>query len=827
MRRCLILLLLMGLGASAYAAIPVRIGMDGFAKRGAWAPVEIGPLDAGVVRVDVFIDEKDYRNIRKSIFHVTARPSPETGIVQTRILVPESASGKLFIRCRATRRDDMTETRDLPLERLLTRNDRLVLIVSRRPADFDFLNGLEPGQRGMVTRAVPCKQGAFPDRWQDLALTDVVILDGDDTEPAPRQREVLAAWIAHGGTLVITADGLASGGKDAWGLAGAVRAGEQVTCSAQMLEPLFGGKDTAALTDIPARTLDAPVPERMVNAGSNVVVAGRDYGAGRILVTTLDWRNIGLRDRAAYETVRRAIWTRLLELRRPVGPVQLNRDLVIPREARASFLAPILIVFLALYVILVGPVNWLVLRKLRRMELNVLTLPVGAAIFTLLAFAIGFTLRSPRPLVQEAEIVAGAPEAPALAYRIGGILSPDHSDYLVKQPDPDAFLDEYSDYGFYQGASAKVPLKVYHADLDGTRVGNVRIGTWAMRFFKMQSVGAKGVIDARGTCGVTNILGRVRNLSTFPLHEAIVVCRGNFVRIGTLAPGGETAFDLALLPMSAESGLCPNCHRYHGGQRRVFCRDKLINLGMAEEMAELYGQVVEQGAYALEPVVIGRESVTGSVMTLDRPRFTMNRTRVHVAPVRLDFSGKEVFVPEEIAFPRIMSPSRNPLVENRLPWIAFALQSMEPGYWTAQEAAAKKQVRYEYQEVVQYPDSDDEVNRTRQYDCFLPFSADRMDTRSLVVHWDAGQAHPDYDPANAALSIYEWKSGTWVELCRAKSGDHVVNVQDPGRFVRLPLATVRVKVAAVDAVVNGAVRYPQVMAMGVAYAGLRLEGPEL
>ncbi|MBK9209407.1 MAG: hypothetical protein IPL71_14320 [Anaerolineales bacterium] len=92
--------------------------------------------------------------------------------------------------------------------------------------------------------------------------------------------------------------------------------------------------------------------------------------------------------------------------------------------------------WLGLYIIVIGPVNYFVLRRMKRTELAWITVPVLVIIFTSLAYFSGYLYRGTRPIMNRlmlAQAWQGVDQAQATA--IVGLYSPSRTAYTVESQD--------------------------------------------------------------------------------------------------------------------------------------------------------------------------------------------------------------------------------------------------------------------------------------------------------------------------------------------------------------------------------------------------------
>ncbi len=94
-----------------------------------------------------------------------------------------------------------------------------------------------------------------------------------------------------------------------------------------------------------------------------------------------------------------------------------------------------LLALLGAYILLIGPINYFVLKRLDRREWAWLTMPVLIVAFAVGAYAFGSLLRGSEVIINEVAIVRGAPgatEGTAQAYL--GVFSPSRGTYQIKVP---------------------------------------------------------------------------------------------------------------------------------------------------------------------------------------------------------------------------------------------------------------------------------------------------------------------------------------------------------------------------------------------------------
>ena len=749
------------------AAPAVTVGFNGYIKEDNWFPVSVARVPGWQLR-SVLVMRSD---VCSDKFHPVGQfgfsSDPRTGGWSALAHLPDGY-GKALLRCEFVLEDGAARSVDTPLD-CLGSSDLLILIVTRRPEEFGFLGSVESGGR-RIARCVARGADVVGDAWQTMQAVDVVVLDG----PPPAgegSAPALRDWVTRGGSVIATDRTLE--GADAWGLL-APPAGSNAYREAT-------GAEAAWLLDARAEALasfryrDASQPgfTGLVPAGAGALVSARQIGLGRVIASGVDWSSLVLRDRALYETVRRALWTRLLDFRSPAPSREIDREIAIPREAHVRFLMWPLLGFLVLCCALLGPVNWLVLARMRRLEYTVVTLPAGAAILAALALVVGQSLRSRDVVVTDRVVTVTDAGGAAWSRGLSGVLSPGFRRYAFAVGDGRASLTEQRSRRFGSD-DADPSVRVTRTD-DGMRLDGVGIETWAMRFFSSQRPGTGDGLMAWGEVTATNRLsGTVLNRSARPVADAWIRYRWDRAPLGTLAPHSTNAFELELGANGANAlRLCPNCHRFHVTADAFDTRPGQTNASSAlKAMADACNEPLGE-----TPVIVGLDDGLPPLLQVEGSggaRVRRDERRMVVAHVGLRWHAESV-VPDGFAYPLpLRTPRHRPGQSEEDEW-GKSLGSIDIAYIAHAFAVRDAMARFAPQPnaAASGPDSED---RDPELRCFaLPAS---ITSGVVSVLWDMGAPDPDEPAGEAAVEVLDWRSGAWVELGRSSTGDHRAVVPD-------------------------------------------------
>jgi hypothetical protein len=427
----------------------------------------------------------------------------------------------------------------------------VVGVVAEKPQGIIEELDLDPGVNGVAPAIVSLGVGDLPERLEGWATLDRMIWqDVDSSLMSDAQVAALRGWIAGGGRLVI-AGGTAGIGT----LSGfpddliPYRPDATLDVTPASIAGLVGALPIDA-ADLPAYAGELGIGRALATSGDRVIAGALDYGSGSVTIVGFDPTTSWL---AAGRDIE-SMWRRFLPARTVGGPVISTDDSQIVgavSQLASLALPPIggLIAILGGYILLIGPINYFVLRRLDRRELAWVTMPVLIGVFAVSAYGFGTALRGNDLIVNEVAIVRGAPgasEGTAQVYL--GIYSPSRATYQVQVPGG-ALLASPISGEFVSGGDAGV-LDVVQGD--PSLVRNLSVGFSSLRTIRAESATTVPLIDAELSLDDGLLTGTIHNRSDQALEKVAVVLGGSVAVIGdvpansdkevTLRPSGNPFF---------------------------------------------------------------------------------------------------------------------------------------------------------------------------------------------------------------------------------------------------------------------------------------------
>ena len=408
----------------------VSAGFDDFFRGENWIPIHVtlannGPLVDGYIQVETGTTTNSGTEYRLPV----TLPTQSRQQATLYIFSPNFGT-TLDVKLRDTN-GNLLLTRSTTMRRV-NDGEHLYAVVSPDPGEFTFLESIS-SSTGRVSVAF-MELEELPETAVAWKALDMVILNDVDTaELSPEQISALRQWVNNGGQLVIT-------GGSSW---------QKTTSGLLDLLPVTVS-GSRSIADLPALRAQAGFPfrddgpyliaESQLRSGSLLyfdgdlpVLAVEGYGRGNVFFLALDPRFAPLQDWDGHEL----LWQDIIN-RFPssdywgLGPqnsyASSSAVSSLPALALPSILT--LLIFLLLYILLIGPLNYFFLKRSKRTELAWATIPVIVLVFSAATYVTGFQLRGNTTIINQMNIAysdAGAEEANV--HSLIGLYSPRRMNY--------------------------------------------------------------------------------------------------------------------------------------------------------------------------------------------------------------------------------------------------------------------------------------------------------------------------------------------------------------------------------------------------------------
>jgi hypothetical protein len=512
-----------------------RILLQGHARSGSWAAIEVDLQNAGPeIQGELRMDSGGQSNAR----FATAVRLP-TGSLQRYLLHAQPPTFQRNAKVQLVVNEQVVDSIDVAY--LVHDPNQLVVgVIAERPQAL--ISQIDLPSNPMFNLApaiVPLSVSDLPTRPEGWGTLDrLVWQDIDSNQLTTEQLAAMRTWIAGGGRLVIV------GGTGGIGTLSAfpddllpyrptatVDLDPAVLTS--LLGPLPGG---ASVLPAMAGTLGSGRP--LATSGDRVVAAELNYGGGEVTILGFDPTTPWLAESKAVD----ALWTTAIPERSGDGTQLSDDSQIVTAVYQLPNLAlpPTsgLLILIAAYIVIIGPINYIVLRRLDRRELAWITMPVLVVAFAAAAFGYGALLRGTDVAVNEVAIVRGAPDATeATAQVYFGVFSPTRSTYRVDLPQGPLLASPMTSDPFGLGTGGSLDILQGTGAERPSAVRNLAVGTNSLRVVRAELPVQGPRMRASLTLENSILTGTFQNASDRVLENVAVVLGTSSVVLGDVQPG--------------------------------------------------------------------------------------------------------------------------------------------------------------------------------------------------------------------------------------------------------------------------------------------------
>jgi hypothetical protein len=447
------------------------------------------------------------------------------------------------------------------------------------------------GSNGTVVRHLQADE--VPDQALALrGLNSLFIADADTNLLSAAQRESIGLWTTLGGQLII--GGGVGGQRAVAGLTALLPADVGATVAEGDIRVLL----QSSQEPLPSGLSRAPLSELRPHIGVDDLSNGAGllyrshYGSGLVTIAAFD---LGLlRGWQGEPTLWSTVVTSIPLFIPGIGS-RTNQTSILESVLQLPGLglpsAWTLLLFLVGYTLVIGPINYFVLRRLQKLEWAWLSVPLVVVLFAGGLYLVGFGLRGSQSQLSQVTVVqASEGQQRVLATGFVALFSPQRANYTIGFPNT-ALIHEARGFDDLSARTTPVMIGEQTAELRDLLVDIGSVRTLVAEL----PINLPPTIES--TLEVSNqvVRGQIRNSGAAALDHVLVVRGGAFVDIGAIAPGAAVQFDFR----SATSNFPWGVNLPEEG---LFNRKTLIN-SLFNGDATLYstssGPLGDSGAYVI------------------------------------------------------------------------------------------------------------------------------------------------------------------------------------------------------------------------------------
>ena len=547
-----------GQAAGNPISLTVHVGYQDVVKTGGWMPVTIDARNTGA-GVDGMLEVQESLNAQPGVSGFTVYEEPISlasgASKRLRLYLVENTTGAT-ITARITQQGRTVVSQDSATG---STTSALIGVLSDQNVTLDDFAAVHPG--GIAARVVHLRPDEMPDSSIPLRAFDILVIDDFATDSlTSAQRAAIGDFVATGGDLLVGTG--AAWRKTLAALPPAILP-MQVTGTSVIDSTTAGGSAVEIATGTVTNGL-----AWMSDAGQPLILE-RPYGAGVVTMSTFDWNQQPVAVATTSRTVLRQVMSRAFFGQggatqnvpyAVMGPAPMGFGSQGSIATRSSVLTPVLGnlpgldlpslqltgALVLIYVLLVGPVNYLVLGAMRRRALAWVTVPLIALLAAGGSYGAGLFTKGRSVQTNQIAIVHIQPGSDhAYQETYTGIIPPSRGDYQATAGGERLLISPIAtNNGFAYAGSVRVNVTSNQVTLSG-------MTAFALGGFATEGVTTAPKLTAHVTMVNGQLKGTVENQSNLSFTDAVLIAGDSYQMIGALKPGGSAA--LSLTPKLATS----------------------------------------------------------------------------------------------------------------------------------------------------------------------------------------------------------------------------------------------------------------------------------
>ncbi|GEM_PF-2128410 len=421
--------------------------------------------------------------------------------------------------------------------------DFLILTLSKEQAGFEYLANPKLksifGKDSQINITYPAP-AHLPLNWAGYESADLMILSNYQLlSLSPEQEKAIRDWVLSGGTLFISSSLTSSEFSQS-------PLNEILPVTINDVKPLESKSTLEAWSNsliignqeiLSATVKPKSGSETLISADGHPLLLRKDYAMGTVYFFSCDITKPPFTTWQGNTELWGRIFKDMVTLRRGgAGGDDQSPPASMPQVSPPSLKN--LSFFLFLYILVVGPINYLILKKRDKMLLTFITVPILALLFTLSSFLYGYSTKGSSIIFRTlsiCEMENNIEHAPLTSFF--SIFSPSLSRYDVEIKNPRSIA-----YEINPPDSGDLILEWK----DGLKLKDINMDMWSMRRFKAREIVTfPGKISFAFDTNDGKLSGKVRNDTELLLQNCAVIYN-NRISVPFALKNGDNTLSLTL-----------------------------------------------------------------------------------------------------------------------------------------------------------------------------------------------------------------------------------------------------------------------------------------
>lgn len=402
-------------------------------------------------------------------------------------------------------------------------------------------------------KVIKLNEEIFPDDYNSTRMFDVILVNDFDTSKLnTNQYEALKKWVSNGGTLIIgtgsSYNKTFSIFKDDF-LSGKV--GEVKRKTTNVLYSIMKNKPNTASMDLSILDVNIQNSTPIIKEENTEIIQKVQKGKGNIIVAAFDFGIEPMSSWIYNSDFVKSLIQRVLPsdyyLGGNLNNMEQNKGINYDFRRALNIIPEIpipsenkLIAIFFLYIILIAPVNYLILKKKDKREYMWITVPVISLIFVMVMYVSGFSTRISETVVNIVNIIEVNKGGNLNIESYASVVTPNKGDIKIQGGDgmdiEPIFRVQYDRYNGSQTREKIVESKIIIEPK--TVVEYYNNSVFQNQIIKLNvDETKKGTLEGKLNYSDGVYKGEVKNNLGFDLEDCHIIIPGGTIKIGNIKKG--------------------------------------------------------------------------------------------------------------------------------------------------------------------------------------------------------------------------------------------------------------------------------------------------
>lgn len=506
----------------------------------------------------------------------------------------------------------------------------------------------------------------IPENYKTLEMFTAIVINNFDLEKLNSKQQVaLRKWVESGGLLLIGT-------------------GSNYQKTLKGLNDEINFLNIKGTETIKAPALDSEDPLVLLNAdledGERITIKGeevlpiyhKEIGDGNVVITSFDlalspFGNWDENDEFMNELINKY----LSNARKTYVGRNFKRHHYHRLDNIVSYLpynllpsVKTIVVILVLFILLVGPINYLILKRMDKREHIWLTIPLVVILFSGSIYVLGFETRLRQPIVNNVSIVNVNPKTNTAKVSVNsGLMGFKNGDWdVVYDNGSEVFMPNNREHDTLRRFSDEEIITEYLFDKEKHLILN-RAGVLDVeRVSNNYDLELDNKLSGDFKLVDGSIVGKINNLSNLDLEDAVIFFGGSYKKLGDIKSGDKSE-EIKLTISKAKAYTNRDWHDiidslyrpYHGRRSNSSNEDldDILNVNIKRDILEYSNQAsINKNRFFM--LAWNRDQIGKSIKINNKEAKTLDRNLI-ILPLTIDYKkGDTVAIPYGVLYPDIV-----------------------------------------------------------------------------------------------------------------------------------------------------------------------------